>query len=36
VARIQADSDLAYARLALRLDAGLLDAAKETRPMETR
>jgi outer membrane protein len=36
VARIQADSDLAYARLALRLDSGLLDAAKETRPMETR
>jgi|HubBroStandDraft_2_1064218.scaffolds.fasta_scaffold59315_2 outer membrane protein len=34
VARIQADSDLAYARLALRLDAGLLDAAKEARPME--
>jgi outer membrane protein len=31
VARIQADSDLAYARLALRLDAGLLDAFKETR-----
>jgi outer membrane protein TolC len=31
VARIQADADLAYARLALRLDAGQLDAAKETR-----
>jgi outer membrane protein TolC len=31
VARIQADADLAYARLALRLDAGLLRAAKETR-----
>lgn len=31
VARIQADSDLAYARLALRLDTGWLDAAKERR-----
>jgi len=31
VARIQADADLAYARLALRLDAGQLDAVKETR-----
>ena len=31
VSRIQADSDLAYARLALRLDAGRLDAAKEMR-----
>ncbi len=31
VARIQADADLAYARVALRLDAGQLDAVKETR-----
>jgi outer membrane protein TolC len=31
VARIQADADLAYARLALRLDAGKLHTAKETR-----
>ncbi len=31
VARIQADADLAYARLALRLDAGYLDSSKETR-----
>jgi hypothetical protein len=31
VARIQADADLAYARLALRLDAGQLDAVGETR-----
>jgi outer membrane protein TolC len=31
VARIQADSDLAYARLALRIDAGVLDVIKETR-----
>jgi outer membrane protein TolC len=31
VARIQADADLAYARLALRLDAGQLGAAKEIR-----
>ena len=31
VARIQADADLAYARIALRLDAGKLDASKETR-----
>jgi outer membrane protein TolC len=31
VARIQADADLAYARVALRLDAGKLDAVKETR-----
>jgi outer membrane protein TolC len=31
VARIQADADLAYARLALRLDAGRLTAAKDVR-----
>jgi outer membrane protein TolC len=31
VARIQADADLAYARVALRLDAGQLDAVKEPR-----
>jgi outer membrane protein TolC len=31
VARIQADADLAYARVALRLDAGKLDGVKETR-----
>ena len=31
VARIQADADLAYARVALRIDAGKLDAAKEMR-----
>jgi outer membrane protein TolC len=31
VARIQADADLAYARLALRLDAGRLGSLKETR-----
>jgi outer membrane protein TolC len=31
VARIQADADLAYARVALRLDAGKPDGAKETR-----
>jgi outer membrane protein TolC len=30
VARIQADADLAYARVALRLDAGKLDGVKET------